>query len=61
MKLLTKIFAADYSTKKSTQYPGSRKRENDKNDNKKQFMGRGGRQGQRYVRPREKTGGQVNI
>ncbi|XP_042858461.1 RING finger protein 10-like isoform X2 [Penaeus japonicus] len=49
----------DYGGKKSApQY--ARKRDFDRPDpGKKPVAGRGGRAGQRYVRPREKTGGQV--
>ena len=49
---------SDYGRKSGPQY--ARKRENDRPEfGRKPVAGRGGRAGQRYVRPREKMGGQV--
>ncbi|KAK7086871.1 RING finger protein 10 [Halocaridina rubra] len=50
----------DYGKKSAPQYV--RKRENDRSEfGRKPVAGRGGRSGQRYVRPREKTCGQVEL
>lgn len=50
----------DYGKKSGPQY--ARKRECDRPDfGRKPMAGRGGRSGQRYVRPREKMGGQVDL